>query len=122
MEEKTDAGVFQTMWEEGGADEENPMPYLKTTICRVISIAAIVRSLKENGKVALYLMALLHDYADPKHYSEAEILSCFLKAFGEIKPQLVVQNLARTDLKILVQCAFAKGLQEAKSIKRLDNP
>ena len=29
-EETTDAEVIQKMWEEGGADEENPMPYLKT--------------------------------------------------------------------------------------------
>ena len=27
-EEKTDVEVIQKMWEEGGADEENPMPYL----------------------------------------------------------------------------------------------
>ena len=67
------------MWEEGGADEENPMPYLKTTICRVISIAAVVRSEKGNGEVALSLTALPHDAAAPEHTSEAEILSHFLK-------------------------------------------
>ena len=78
-----DAEVIQKMWEEGGADEENPMPYLKTTICRVISIAAVVRSEKGNGEVALSLTALPHDAADPEHTSEAEILSRFLNAVGE---------------------------------------
>ena len=57
-EETTDAEVIRKMWEEGGADEENPMPYLKTTICRVISIAAVVRTVKESGEIALSLTAL----------------------------------------------------------------
>ena len=71
------------MWEEGGADEENPMPYLKTTICRVISIAAVVRADKGNGEVSLSLTALPHIVAHPEHTSEAEILSRFLNAVGE---------------------------------------
>ena len=105
------------MWEEGGADEENPMPYLKTTICRVISIAAVVRTVKENGEVALSLRALPHDSTDPKQTSEAEILSRFLKAVGEKKPQLVGFNSAKADLKILVQRAVAKGVQAEKICK-----
>ena len=121
-EETTDADVIQKMWEEGGADEENPMPYLKTTICRVISIAAVVRSVKENGEVALSLTALPHDSADPKQNGEAEILSRFLKAVGEIKPQLVGFNSAKSDLKILVQRAVAKGMQASKFAKRPDKP
>ena len=121
-EETSDAEVIQKMWEEGGADEENPMPYLKTTICRVVSIAAVVRSVKENGEVALSLTALPHDSADPKQVAEAEILSRFLKAVGEIKPQLVGFNSAKADLKILVQRAVAKGVQAAKYAKRPDKP
>ena len=101
-EETTDAEVIQKMWEEGGADEENPMPYLKTTICRVISIAAVVRAVKENGEVSLSLTALPHDATDPKQTSEIKILSCFLKAVGYIKPQLVGFNSDKADLKILV--------------------
>jgi predicted PolB exonuclease-like 3'-5' exonuclease len=121
-EEKTDAEVIQKMWEEGGADEENPMPYLKTTICRVISIAAVVRAVKENGEVALSLTALPHDATDPKQTSEMEILSCFLKAVGDKKPQLVGFNSAKADLKILVQRAVAKGVQAEKFAKRPEKP
>jgi predicted PolB exonuclease-like 3'-5' exonuclease len=121
-EEKTDAEVIQKMWEEGGADEENPMPYLKTTICRVISIAAVVRAVKENGEVALSLTALPHDATDPKQTSEMEILSCFLKAVGDKKPQLVGFNSAKADLKILVQRAVAKGIQAEKFAKRPEKP
>ena len=121
-EEKTDTEVIQKMWEEGGADEENPMPYLKTTICRVISIAAVVRAVKENGEVALSLTALPHDATDPKQTSEMEILSCFLKAVGDKKPQLVGFNSAKADLKILVQRAVAKGIQAEKFAKRPEKP
>ena len=87
-EDTPDAEVIQKMWEEGGADEENPMPYLKTIICCAISITAVVRSVNGNGKVALSLTALPHDAADPEQSSEAEILSRFLNAVGEKKPQL----------------------------------
>ena len=43
------------MWEEEGADEENPMPYLKTSICKIVSIAAVILTKKGNGSVALSL-------------------------------------------------------------------
>ena len=39
-----DIYVLNQMWEKGGADEENPMPYLKTSICRIESIAAVIRT------------------------------------------------------------------------------
>ncbi len=35
--------VFEVMWEKGGATEEDLMPYLKTVVCRIISIAAVER-------------------------------------------------------------------------------
>ena len=41
--EMEEAEVFQKMWEAGGASEEDPMPYLKTVLCRVVSIAAVIR-------------------------------------------------------------------------------
>ena len=63
------------MWEKGGADKENPMPYLKITIFRVISIAAVVRSEKGNGEVALSLTALPHGAANPEHTSEVRKLA-----------------------------------------------
>jgi hypothetical protein len=36
-----EAEVFEAMWKAGGATEEEPMPYLKTILCRVVSIAAV---------------------------------------------------------------------------------
>ena len=122
QEDTSDSEVIRKMWEEGGADEENPMPYLKTTICRVISIAAVVRTEKENGDVALSLTALPHDITDPQQTTEAAILSRFLNAVGEKKPQLVGFNSAKADLNVLLQRAVANGIQAAKFAKRPNKP
>ena len=65
-EDTPDIYVFKQMWEEGGADEETPMPYLKTSICRIVSIAAVIRTEKGNGNVTLSLTSLPHNVNDPK--------------------------------------------------------
>ncbi len=59
------------MWKEGGADEENLIPYLKNSICRVVSIAAVILTEKVNGNVALSLTSLPHNVDDPKQTAEA---------------------------------------------------
>ena len=43
QDEMEDSDIFQTMWDAGGANEEDPIPYLKTILCRVVSIAAVIR-------------------------------------------------------------------------------
>ena len=116
-EDTPDAEVIQKMWEEGGADEKNPMPYLKTTICRVISIAAVVRADKGNGEVTLSLTALPHDAADPEHTSEAEILSRFLNAVGTIKPQLVGFNSSKSRSQNPSAASFRKRCSSSKFCK-----
>ena len=45
-EDTPDIDVLKLMWEEGRVDEENPMPYLKTSICRIVSIATVIRTEK----------------------------------------------------------------------------
>ena len=35
--------VMKVMWERGGATEEDPTPFLKTAVCRVVSVAALER-------------------------------------------------------------------------------
>ena len=43
----SDFKVLKKIWEEGVADKENPTPYLKTSIYRIVSIAADI--LTEKG-------------------------------------------------------------------------
>ena len=110
------------MWKEGGADEENLIPYLKNSICRVVSIAAVILTEKVNGNVALSLTSLPHNVDDPKQTAEAEIISRFLNAVGNKKTQLVGFNSANADLKILVERATANTVQAAKFAKRPNKP
>ena len=81
-EDTPDTEVIQKMWEEGGADEETLMPYLKTTICRVISIAAVVRSEKGNGEVALSLTALLLE-KDPCRQADVPLRCLRIRKCGQ---------------------------------------
>ena len=59
-----EAEVWNFMWQQGGADDNNPRPYLKTALCRIASIAAIVRQESKEGKATLWLMSLPRDPTD----------------------------------------------------------
>ena len=120
--EMEEAEVFQKMWEAGGASEEDPMPYLKTILCRVVSIAAVIRKQKDDQSVSLSLTSLPHHPEIPQEQQEAAILSTYLNAIGEKKPQLVGFNSQRSDLKILVQRAVAQGIQAKEFAKRPNKP
>ena len=65
--------VLQIMWGEGGATEDDPTPFLKMVLCRVVSIAAVER-LETDGEVVVRLMALPRDPADASQASEAQVL------------------------------------------------
>lgn len=122
-EDASEDAVLQRMWQEGGADEKTPRPYLKTILCRVISIAAVIRSRKE-GVVTLQLRAL----PDPPNAAmgEADLIKRFLGRLGRDEPprtdrtrregspppppQLVGFNSLESDLMILKQRALALGL------------
>ena len=118
----TDLQLMEALWERGGGDDENPRPYLKTVLCRIVSIAAIERRMKDDGSVALSLVSLPHDLSDPEQTNEADIVSRFLEAAGERKPQLVGFNSINADLTILVQRAIVHGIQAADFAKRPDKP
>src|SRR5690625_7935544 len=42
-EAATEREIIERMWKEGGATEEDPMPFLKMVACRVVSIAVLER-------------------------------------------------------------------------------
>ena len=42
-QELSDEAVMAEMWRRGGATDENPRPYLKTILCRVVSISVMAR-------------------------------------------------------------------------------
>ena len=83
-EDMPDAEVVAEMWVRNGATEEDPTPFLKTVLCRVVSIAAIQRKVKGTGEIELNLLWLPRDVDDPKQQAEAVIIGKFLQAVGRV--------------------------------------
>ena len=117
-----DRSVMEHMWKMGGATEEEPRPFLKTVLCRIVSIAAVERRVRDDRSVGLTLVSLPHDAGDPEDASEASIISRFLDAVGQKKPQIVGYNSLNADIKILVQRAIVKGIAARSFAERPDKP
>ncbi len=72
-EKMSDREVMMVMWDDANPTPENPMPFLRTILCRVVSIAAVVRKVKPGGEVKLDLLALPRDTADVEQAKEANL-------------------------------------------------
>lgn len=116
----SDTDVFQVMWERGGATEEKPRPYLKTVLCRVVSVSAVIREQDPNGEVSLRLTALPKEADAPM--AEGELINKFLAYVGKYKPQLVGFNSLTSDLPILLQRGIAAGISAGGFCQRPDKP
>ncbi len=114
--------IMQVMWERGGATEEDPTPFLKTVLCRIVSIAAIERRLHRDGRVTLNLLSLPRHPEDSEQARERNLIETFLSALGECKPQLVGFNSRDSDLKILIQRGVALGVQARAFCARPNKP
>lgn len=111
---------FLKLWQEGGATEERPQPYLKTVLCRIVSIAGIFRERTADG-VHLKLFSLPTDPGDDK-WTERYILERFFDAVGRRKPQLVGYNSHNADVPILIQRAVVHGIDSCGFATRPDKP
>ena len=102
--------LVERLWMEGGATEENPTPFLKTVMCRVVSIAMVERRATKDGAV-LRLLSLPRDVDDPAEASERYLIETFLQAVGKHRPQLVGFNSLDADLKVLIQRALVNNVR-----------
>ena len=116
----SDDEVLRHMWQKGGATQEDPQPYLKTVLCRVVSIATVVRRQAKDGSVSLSLHSL--PAPDALNSTEAYILLRFLSGLGKVKPQLVGYNSQSADIVILLQRALANSLYLPDFCKRPAKP
>ena len=117
----SDEEVMQEMWKVGGATDDDPMPYLKTVLCQVVSIAAVTRTVGKD-QVKLQLLSLPRDPDDQEQASEKHIVRTFLDAVGAHQPQLVGFNSQNADLRILLQRGLANGIQAKRFCRRPDKP
>ena len=117
-----DRQSVEALWAAGGATAEEPRPFLKTVLCRVVSIAAVRRVKSQTGDVKVDLLWLPRSPDDPEQALEKNVLSKFMHALGQRQPQLVGFNSRSADLKILIQRAVANGLSFPEFCRRPDKP
>ena len=116
------AEIMRIMWEKGGATDEDPTPFLKTALCRVVSVAALERRQLPDGTVKLNLMALPHDPSNAEEVAEQHVVGTFLDALGKSRPQIVGFNSLHSDLKILIQRGMILGLSAPAFCERPAKP
>jgi predicted PolB exonuclease-like 3'-5' exonuclease len=104
--------AFEALWASGRKenDPDDFQPYLKTILCRIVSLAGILREALPGGRANLKLVSLPVDPSDPSKSTEKVILSSFMNAVGRRKPQLVGYNSAQADIPIIIQRAIVNGL------------
>ncbi len=118
-----DAAVLAEMWRAGGATDEDPTPFLKTAVCRIVSIAVVERRARARGEEAtLNLLSLPRDPKSEEEAREANVIGTFLGALGKNRPQLVGYNSHDSDLKILIQRALILGVQATEFARRPEKP
>ena len=116
-----DEEVIKEMWNMGGATEEDPMPFLKITLCRIVSLSMVTRH-EEEGQVSLTLRSLPSLPVKEEDTDEKHIIGTFLDTLGRLKPQIVGYNSVSADLKILIQRGIANGIMAKHFSKRPDKP
>ena len=103
---------FESLWQHARKSGEpaDSQPYLKTILCRIVSLAGILRERTPGGGASLKLVSLPADPKDPEKITEKVILNSFMKSVGRRKPQLVGYNSAQADVPIIIQRAIVNGL------------
>jgi hypothetical protein len=115
-----DADVIARMFEAAGATPEHPRPFIKTALCRVVSISAIKRRATGSHPVRLELRSMPE--AGESALDEAVLIANFLESAGKVKPQLVGFNITGADIPILVQRAMAHGIAAPAFCQRPEKP
>ncbi|MFA5258007.1 MAG: hypothetical protein WC360_07650, partial [Opitutales bacterium] len=57
---------FRAMWADAGATPEKPRPFVKTVLCRVVSICGVLRDASRKGPPDLKLISMPSDPDDPR--------------------------------------------------------
>ncbi|HSV32313.1 MAG TPA: hypothetical protein VLH40_09895 [Atribacteraceae bacterium] len=113
----SDEEVVREMWKRGGATPEEPMPFLKTALCRVVVISILVRREKEE-EITFHLHSLPLTHDSEKDQGEATVLTAFLDEVGKFRPQLIGYNSQGSDLKIILQRSLVHGIRAEKFVHR----
>ncbi len=114
----------ETLWASARSEDDEPdyQPYLKTILCRIVSLAGILREKVGTGEPSLKLVSLPSNPEDSAKVEEKAILTAFMKSVGRRKPQLVGYNSSQADVPIIIQRAIVNGLPGFGFSDRPDKP
>lgn len=112
-----DYEAIRYAFDKAGATLENPQPFLKTVMQKVVCISMLHRERTKDGPALR-----LYSYPDAGGMTETEMIHGFLKAVGEIKPQLVGYNSTGFDLTVLFQRAIILGISIPEFCQRPAKP
>jgi 3'-5' exonuclease len=115
-----EATALDALWADNGATEEKPRPFLRTILCRIVSMAFVERLVTESGPKLRLVAFPEEDRA--AETTEKDIIEALVKTIGSYKPQLVGFNSVRADLKILVQRGFVNGVSARGFCERPEKP
>ncbi|MYE61311.1 MAG: hypothetical protein F4235_04575 [Candidatus Dadabacteria bacterium] len=119
----SDGEVIEFMWEQGGATEEEPMPFLKTVLSKIVSISMVFRESDRDGATArLKLHSIPSIPTSDEDCSERRIIEDFFKILDKYHPQLVGYNTSGADIPILAQRMIKHGLYGGFLTKRPNRP
>lgn len=117
-----DDEVIREMWRHNGATEEDPTPFLRTALCRIVSLVVLERHERPDGEIKLRLYSFPEDVNTPEKTAETAIIRSFLTGVGRYQPQIVGFNSTNSDLKIVVQRGVATGVQAPEFCRRPAKP
>lgn len=112
-----DAEAIQFAFDKAGATFENPQPFLKTVLQKVVCISTLRRDRTNDGP-----KLTIHSYPDEGFQTEKGMIELFLWEVGEVRPQLVGYNSAGFDLTVLYQRAIIHGIPIRKFCERPAKP
>ena len=122
-EDMPDREVIESMWKEGGATEEEPMPFIKTVLSRIVSISMVFReSRKDETTERLKLHSIPSIPTLEEDCSERRIIGDFFKILDKHRPQLVGYNSSGADIPILAQRMIRHGLLGGFFTERPNRP
>lgn len=115
----SDEEVYKIMWHKAGATEEDPRPFLKLILSRIVSVSILSRSYTEGEGVSIELFSLPDNH---KVIEEKVLIERFLNGIGKKQPQIVGFNSFDADLPIMIQRAIALGVTSPVFSKRPSKP
>ena len=119
----SDRETIEFMWERGGATKEEPMPFLKMVLSKIVSISMVFRELERDGTVSrLKLHSIPSIPTSEEDCSERRIMEDFFRILDRNRPQLVGYNSSGSDIPILAQRMIKHGLHGGFFTQRPNRP